>query len=73
MMPTKVVSFREDEEALRYVREQGLNPSEVAKEAFEKEIQHLRTLGALEWLRQNPLPSLGRRAEDLIRETRDER
>lgn len=42
MMSTKVVSFREDEEALRFVREQGLKPSEVAKKAFEEEVERMR-------------------------------
>lgn len=72
MMATKVVSFREDEEILNYIRQQGLNPSEVAKEALEKEVQRIRAMGALEWLKQNPMP-LGEPAEAIIRKMRDER
>ena len=43
MMASKVVSFRQDEEAIRFVREQGLNPHELARGAFERELARLHS------------------------------
>lgn len=72
MMGTKVVSFREDEEALRFIREQGLNPSEVAKEAFEAYIKRLQRRQALDWIREHQIEGPGDAAQE-IRELRDTR
>ncbi len=43
MMPTRIVSFREEEALLELVRSRSLNPSQVAKEALEPEVARLRS------------------------------
>lgn len=66
------MSFREDEEMVRYVREQGRNPSEVAREAFEREVARMRRLAALDQLQDAPVPGAGDAAKD-VRALRDDR
>lgn len=39
--PVKI-QFREDEELLAYVQSKGLNPNEVAREAFEAEVRRMK-------------------------------
>lgn len=41
-MPSVNVQFREDEETISFVESRGLKASQVAKEAFEKEVRRLR-------------------------------
>jgi hypothetical protein len=64
------VQFREDPELLRYVEARGLNPNEVAKHAFEAEVQRMRTSDS--WARiRGAAIRLGRSTADDVREGRE--
>lgn len=70
---TDRVQFREDEDTLAFVASLGLNPNEVAREAFVKEVRRLRAEAKVKKLRSFGL-HLGKAgvAKD-IRELRDSR
>lgn len=59
-MASDVVQFRQDAEALEYLRRMGLNPNEVGKLAFEAAVREIRA--------RLPEP-----VERAIREVRDAR
>lgn len=67
------VQFREDEETINFLRGLGLKPSEIAREAFEREVRRLRAeqhARELEAFKVTLPPGLAARA---VRESRDER
>lgn len=72
-MPSVNIQFREDQEVVDFVEGRGLRPSQLAKEAFEREVRRLR---AQEHARE--LQSLNVKlppgfAERAVREDRDAR
>lgn len=64
------VQFREDEETIAFVEDLGLNPNELARELFEKEVRRLRAERRHERLEEAEI-SLPRSAADLVREDRE--
>lgn len=69
---TDRVQFREDEATLRFVASLGLNPNEVARAAFEKEVRRLRMQRKWERLRSFDVRLTSSVVDD-IREMRDTR
>lgn len=67
---SEVVQFREDPEALGYLRERGINPNRFAREAFEAMLRKLKAEEAADELAgiQARLP---RPIEEMIREDRE--
>lgn len=67
---SEVVQFREDEAALAFLRQRGINPNAFAREAFERAMRRLRaeeTIRAASKVRAR----LDKPIEDLIREDRE--
>jgi hypothetical protein len=74
MMATEVLSFREDAEAIAYLREKGINPNQFAKEAFERTLRLAKLEESLAWFKAHPFNPVDKRpVEDIIREMRDTR
>ncbi len=71
-MPDKV-QFREDEETLAFIASLGLNPNEVAREAFVKEVRRLRAEAKATKLRSYAIRFGGVSAARDTREMRDSR
>ncbi|HLE98140.1 MAG TPA: hypothetical protein VI997_12280 [Candidatus Thermoplasmatota archaeon] len=69
---TARVQFREDEATVAFVASLGLNPNEVAREAFEREVRRLRMRRKWEKLRSLDIRLTGSVVDD-IREMRDSR
>lgn len=69
-MATEVVQFREDPDALAYLRDRGINPNEFAREAFEANLRRLKAEEKVERLESLQI-DLPRPVVDLIREDRD--
>lgn len=67
---TDRVQFREDEGTLAFVRDLGLNPNQVAREAFEAEVRRLRAQHRHEKLQAAGI-ELPRPAAEMIREDRE--
>lgn len=67
------VQFREDEETLAFVTSLGLNPNEVAREAFVKEVRRLRAEAKVKKLRSFDLHLGKESSAKYIRELRDSR
>lgn len=67
------VQFREDEETLAFVASLGLNPNELAREAFVKEVRRLRAEAKARKLRSYGIRFGGVSAAQDIREMRDSR
>lgn len=65
------VQFRVSDEAVEYLAKAGLNPNEVAREAFEREVRTRRAATRLGRLRALGITFDGRDAAALIREDRD--
>ena len=69
-MASEIVQFREDPEALAFLRERGINPNEFAREAFESMLARLKmrekaeALGKLNVRLPEPI-------EDIIRRDRE--
>lgn len=70
-MGSGIVQFREDEDALEYLRERGVNPNEFGREAFEAALRRLRAEEKAEALedRKTRLP---RSVEEMVRGDRDD-
>lgn len=64
------VQFREDESKIAFVRELGVNPNELARELFEKEVRRLRAKERHDELTQAAI-HLPRPAAEIVREDRD--
>lgn len=71
-MATEVVQFREDSEALAYLRGRGVNPNEFAREAFEANLRKIRAQETAEKLSEVQA-DLPRPVAEIIREARDSR
>lgn len=65
-----VVSVRVPDETVRTLAEAGINPSDVAKEALEREARRLRVLESLKWLEKHAIKGK-RPTGDILREIRD--
>jgi len=65
------VQFREDEDVIAYVEGLGLNPNEVAREAFEREVRRLRAEAKVKKLRSFNIRLEPGEAARLVREDRD--
>ena len=74
-MATEVVQFRFDPDGLEFLRRQGLNPNQFAKESFASAVRRMRAQATLERLRELAPHGVdwGGPAEDVIRRMRDER
>lgn len=73
-MATEVVQFRFDPAGLAFLQEQGLNPNQVAREAFAGTLRRMQAEARLERIQELTRgAALSRPAEDIIREMRDER
>ena len=68
---TSRVQFREDEDVIAYVEGLGLNPNEVAREAFEREVRRLRAEAKVKKLRSFKIRLAPGEAARLVREDRD--
>jgi hypothetical protein len=68
---TDRVQFREDEDVLAYVASLGLNPNEVARRAFEREVRRLRADEKVKKLRAFKIRLAPGEAVRLVREDRD--
>lgn len=51
-MVTGVIQFREDERELQFLRAQGINPNELAREAFEQAVRIVRAKSRAEAIRR---------------------
>ncbi len=71
-MGSDIVQFREDDEALAYLRARGVNPNEFGREAFEATLRRLRAEERMAKLGKVGA-KLPRPIQDLIREDRDRR
>ncbi len=71
-MPSDVIQFREDREAVQYLRERGINPNEFGREAFEAALRRLRAREAMDQLSEVGA-RLPKPVEDLVREDREAR
>ncbi len=67
------VQFREDAETVAFVEKLGLNPNEVAREAFEAEVRRLRAKAKFAKLRSFNVKLAPGEAARLVREDRDSR
>lgn len=70
-MATEVVQFRYDPAGLQFLRNNGLAPNEVAREAFRAEMRRLEALDQMEQLRQ--LGPIGPFPDDHVQKMRTER
>lgn len=68
---TDRVQFREDEEVLSYVAGLGLNPNEVARDAFAREVRRLKAEEKVKKLRAFKIKLAPGEAARLVREERD--
>lgn len=66
------MQFREDEDVVAFVQEQGLNPNELARRLFEAEVRRMRARDRMDRLRERDI-RLPRRAAEAIREDRERR
>lgn len=73
MVVADKVQFREDEETLAFVTSLGLNPNEVAREAFVKEVRRLRAEAKARKLRSFGIRLGGESTASEIRKMRDSR
>lgn len=71
-MVSDVVQFREEADALQYLRTRGINPNEFGKEAFESALRRVRAEEKARELAKIQA-KLSRPIEDVIREDREER
>lgn len=71
-MPSDVIQFREDREAVEYLRERGINPNEFGREAFEAALRRLRAREAMDRLGEVGA-RLPKPVEELVREDREAR
>lgn len=71
MASSGVVQFRVPTELLRFVKDRGENPNEVAKRQLERYVQAIRMRESLEWIRKHPAKKSFDPAAT-IREIRDE-
>jgi hypothetical protein len=69
---TSRVQFREDEDVVEYVASIGLNPNEVAREAFEREVRRLKAEQKVKKLRTFKVKLAPGEAAKLARQARDE-
>lgn len=51
-----IVQFREGEAEVDYVRSKGINPNELAREAFQQAVHHLRSQDRYEAIRRVRFP-----------------
>lgn len=65
------VQFREDEGIIAFVEKLGLNPNEVAREAFEREVRRLKAEEKVKKLRSYTIRLAPGEAARLVREDRD--
>lgn len=70
VMSSGIVQFREDEDALEYLRERGVNPNEFGREAFEAALRRLRAEEKVEAL-ESGKARLPRSIEEMVREDRE--
>ncbi|MBW3582087.1 MAG: hypothetical protein KY455_03215 [Euryarchaeota archaeon] len=73
-MASKVVQFRVPEESVRWLREQGINPNDAAREAFEGLLRRARAESnyrALRKLAEEQSIRRSKSAADIIRAERD--
>lgn len=70
-MSSGIVQFREDEDALEYLRERGVNPNEFGREAFEAALRRLRAEEKVDAL-EDRRARLPRPIEELVREDRED-
>lgn len=68
---TDRVQFREDEDVIAFVESLGLNPNEVAREAWAAQVRKLRTRAKHEKLRKLSIKLPPGEAARLVREDRD--
>lgn len=71
-MPGAKIQFREDPELIAFVASRGLNPNEVARQAFEQEVRRMKGEDWLSRLREmqktwKPWPATG---AEMARESR---
>lgn len=71
-MATGIVQFRVANETLAYLEEKGINPNQLAREAFEAKVRRLRAEESMDEL-ANTRIEFPRSAADMIREDRDSR
>lgn len=69
-MGSGIVQFREDEDALEYLRERGVNPNEFGREAFEAALRRLKAEEKADVLADRAT-SLPRSIEEMVREDRE--
>lgn len=69
-MSSGIVQFREDEDALEYLRERGVNPNEFGREAFEAALRRLKAEEKADALADRAA-SLPRSIEEMVREDRE--
>lgn len=67
------VQFREDEEALTYVRTRGLNPNDLAKRLFEAEVRRMRAEDRHARLQEMQVRMPAGGGAEMVREDRDGR
>jgi short-subunit dehydrogenase len=70
-MGSKVVSTRVDEDVLKELEREGVNPSQVSRKAIETEAARIRTQRALGVLKKKAVRSR-ESAVDIIRRLREE-
>ena len=73
-MASKVVQFRVSEDLVEFLRQQGVNPNEAAKEAFEGMVRKARAAanyGAIRQLAKEQALRRSRTAAEIIRAERD--
>lgn len=72
MMVSVIVQFREAETDVAYVRSKGINPNELARDAFQQAVHHLRSQDRYEAIRRVRFP-FPEPARDAIRSERERR
>lgn len=71
-MASGIVQFREDQEELDYLRGRGINPNQLAREAFEAALNRIRAEERYEKIRDIRL-KFPEPPEELVRRNRDSR
>lgn len=64
------IQFREDQETLRFLEARGLNPNEVARQAFEAEVRRMKVDDKFDRLAKRKI-KFTRDPTESIREDRD--